>query len=207
MLQLFYSLTCSNSKLKNKEISHLRFMIYPIYVYGNPVLRKVSNTIDLEDPMLPELIENMFETMYHARGVGLAAPQIGKPLRIFILDSQPYQEIFPEEIPQKLVFINPQMEELFGNDVVLDEGCLSLPEIYEEVVRKNSVKINFWDEKGVEHKETFHGIVARIIQHEYDHIEGKVFTDRVSSLKKMILKRKLSDITDGKIKTNYKIKR
>jgi peptide deformylase len=182
-------------------------MIYPIHVYGNPVLRKVSQAVDLNDHSLPELIEDMFETMYSARGVGLAAPQIGKALRIFVLDSQPYQEIFPEEEPRKLVFINPQIEELFGESIALNEGCLSLPEIYEEVVRKSSVKINFWDEKGEYHKEVFHGIVARIIQHEYDHIDGKVFTDRVSTLKKMLLKRNLSDISDGKIKTNYKIKR
>ncbi len=182
-------------------------MLLPIYIYGNPVLRKSSQEVDLNDEGLQQLIDDMFETMYHARGVGLAAPQIGKNLRLFIIDSEPFKEIFPDVEIKKAVFINPTIEEEFGEDFTFNEGCLSLPEINAEVVRKSSIKITYWDENGIKHeKVTFSGYVARIIQHEYDHLEGKVFTDRVAPIKKMVLKRKLADIANGKVKPDYKIK-
>lgn len=182
-------------------------MLLPVYVYGNPILRKTAEEINLKDPSLPQLIKDMFETMYHAHGVGLAAPQIGKAIRIFVIDSEPFKEMYPDVQIKKSAFINPTIDEEFGNDFLFSEGCLSLPEIHEEVLRKSSIKITYWDENGLKHQsEIFSGIVARIIQHEYDHLEGKVFTDRVSPLKKMILKRKLVDIASGKVKPDYKIK-
>lgn len=182
-------------------------MLLPIYLYGNPVLRKISQEVALNDPTLPQLIEDMYETMYHARGVGLAAPQVGKNMRLFVIDSLPFKELFPEVEIKKAVFINPIIEEEFGGDFAFNEGCLSLPDINEEIIRKSSIKISYYDEKGDKHEGiTYSGLVARIIQHEYDHLEGKVFTDRVTPIKKMVLKRKLGDIANGKVKPDYKIK-
>ncbi len=168
-------------------------MVLPIYVFGHPILRKKATSIDMNYPELQTLLSDMFETMYQDQGVGLAAPQIGKSIRIDV-------EIF------KGVFINPVMVEEFGDDFVFSEGCLSLPDIHEEVTRKSEIRISFTDENGVEKTEHFKGLVARIIQHEYDHLEGRVFTDKLTSLKKMILKRKLTDIANGKSNANYKTK-
>lgn len=181
-------------------------MILPIYVYGHPVLRRKAQNVDLNDEALPQLIENMFETMYHSAGVGLAAPQIGKSLRLFVIDSEPFQELYPDEPTRKMAFINPTIIRRFGEEKVFNEGCLSLPGIHEDVMRPESIEIEYWDETLTHHKEIISGGVARIIQHEYDHIEGLVFTDHLTSLKKMILKRKLTDISVGKAPTSYKVK-
>ena len=181
-------------------------MILPIYVYGHPILRKKATPIDMNYPELQSLLDDMFETMYQDQGVGLAAPQIGKSIRIFVIDSSPFKEMYPDVELFKGAFINPVMLEEFGEDFVFNEGCLSLPEIHEDVTRKAEIKISYLDEHGVEKREHFKGLVARIIQHEYDHLEGQVFTDKLTSLKKMILKRKLTDIATGKLKANYKTK-
>ncbi|MBQ7551566.1 MAG: peptide deformylase [Bacteroidales bacterium] len=181
-------------------------MILPICVYGHPVLRRKAQDVDLKAEDLLQLIADMFETMYHSNGVGIAAPQVGKSLRIFVIDSEPFKELYPEEEPRKQAFINPTILQRYGEEVPFSEGCLSLPGINEEVLRPSTIEIEYWDEKLNHHKETISGGVARIIQHEYDHLEGTVFTDHLTSLKKMILKRKLSDIASGKTKPSYKIK-
>ncbi len=182
-------------------------MILPVYLYGEPVLRKTAKEVELTDENLSNFIADMFDTMYHAEGVGLAAPQVGKSIRVFVIDSTPYKEIYPEHEPFKGVFINPIITERFGSDFTLSEGCLSLPQISEDVVRKSDIHIEYYDEKGEFHESDINGILARIIQHEYDHLEGKVFTDNLPQIKKMVLKRKLNDIAGGKVKPAYKTKR
>lgn len=179
-------------------------MILPIYVYGEPVLRKISEEIDLDDPNLKQLVADMFETMYHANGVGLAGPQIGKAIRIFVIDSEPFKESYPNVRINKGAFINPIITKEWGDDFVFGEGCLSLPNLNEDVTRKSNIHIEYYDENGEFHDEDFDGLVARIIQHEYDHLEGRVFTDRLSQIKKMVLKGKLNDIATGKTKAAYK---
>src|SRR5574344_1067879 len=181
-------------------------MILPIYVYGHPILRRQAADVSLTDENLKTLIEDMYETMYHANGVGLAAPQIGKSLRLFVIDSAPYKEFYPNEDARKITFINPTITTRTGEEFPFNEGCLSLPEIHEDVMRQPAIAITYFDETLNQKTEHFEGVLARIIQHEYDHIEGMVFTDKLSSLKKMILKRKLSDIATGKTKPGYKIK-
>ncbi|MEG1556509.1 MAG: peptide deformylase [Bacteroidales bacterium] len=181
-------------------------MILPIYVYGHPILRKKAVNIEQKDPGLEQLIEDMFETMYHAQGVGLAAPQIGNSIRLFVIDSTAFREAYPEAEIFKGAFINPTILKEYGDDFSFNEGCLSLPDIHEDVIRKSEIEIEYMDEKGEIKNQTFNGFVARIIQHEYDHLEGQVFTDKVTPLKKMLLKRKLGDIATGKTKTNYKTK-
>lgn len=179
-------------------------MILPIYVYGHPVLRKKSKDITMDYPGLQELIANMTETMYHDQGVGLAAPQIGKAIRLFVIDSTPFQDSYPEEEPFKGVFINPVILEEFGDDFIFSEGCLSVPDVNADVTRKSQLKISYLDEQGVEQTRTFKGMSARVIQHEYDHLEGLMFIDKLTPLKKMTLKRKLTDIASGKHKPFYK---
>ncbi len=179
-------------------------MILPIYVYGEPVLRKISEEIDLDDANLKQLVADMFETMYHANGVGLAGPQIGKAIRIFVIDSEPFKENYPNVRIHKGAFINPIITKEWGDDFVFGEGCLSLPNLNEDVTRKSNIHIEYYDENGEFHDEDFDGLVARIIQHEYDHLEGRVFTDRLSQIKKMVLKGKLNDIATGKTKAAYK---
>lgn len=178
----------------------------PVYLLGNPVLRKKSIEITKEYPNLDTLISDMFETMYNADGVGLAAPQVGLNIRLFVIDSQPFCELYPELVPMKKVFINPIIIEEFGEPFAFVEGCLSVPDIHEEIIRKSEIKISYMDENGVSHTSHFDGVNARIIQHEYDHLEGKVFTDRVSTIKKMVLKKRLTDISSGKVKPKYKSK-
>lgn len=182
-------------------------MILPIYTYGEPVLRKISEDIDVTSAETQTLINDMFETMYHANGVGLAGPQIGKAIRIFVIDTEPFLESFPDAQVKKGAFINPVITEEWGDDFVFSEGCLSLPRISEDVTRKSNIHIEYYDEKGEFHEEDFNGIVARVIQHEYDHLEGKVFTDRLSQIKKMVLKRQLNDIAAGKVRADYKTHR
>jgi len=181
-------------------------MVYPITAYGHPVLRKVSEEIDEQYPDLKQLIDDMFETMYVTSGVGLAAPQIGKAIRLFVIDADPFKDEDPSAAGFKKVFINAYIEEESGKSWLFNEGCLSVPNIREDVSRKSKIKISYLDENFVEHIEEYDGLKARVIQHEYDHIEGKVFVDHLSPLKKSLLKRKLQDIVKGKVKVNYRMK-
>ena len=182
-------------------------MILPIYLYGQPVLRKTAVEVDLNDATLKTFVADLYETMYNADGVGLAAPQVGKSVRVFVVDSTPYKEIYPDHVTFKGAFINPTITDRFGQDVPFAEGCLSLPKINEEVIRKSDIHITYYDENGEFHDCDINGVLARIIQHEYDHLEGKVFTDNLSQIKKMVLKRPLNDIAGGKVHPAYKTMR
>lgn len=163
-------------------------MIYPITVYGDPLLRKVAQPIDKDFEGLNEFIENMFETMYHSDGVGLAAPQIGKSLRVFVIDASSAADEEPELEGFKKAFINPEILERTGDEWVMNEGCLSLPEIREDVSRPEHVKIKYLDENLEEHIEDYGGFAARVIQHEYDHLDGKLLIDHLNPLRKGSLK-------------------
>ena len=180
-------------------------MIYPITVYGEPLLRKTALPVAPDYPNLKQLVDDMFETMYHSDGVGLAAPQIGLSIRIFVVDASVAADEEPELKDFKKAFINPEILELRGDDWILNEGCLSLPEIREDVTRPEFVKIKYYDENFVEHVEEYGGFAARIIQHEYDHLDGKLLIDYLSPLKKRMLKSRLTNITKGKVKTAYRI--
>ncbi|WP_029035043.1 peptide deformylase [Salinimicrobium terrae] len=188
-------------------------MIIPIVAYGDPVLRKKAKEIPQDYPNLKELIDNMWESMYGAYGVGLAAPQVGLPIRIFMIDTSPFSEdIELSEDEQKelaglkKVFINPKILEETGDEWAFNEGCLSIPEVREDVFRKPEIKIEYFDEDFNKHTEEYKGLAARVIQHEYDHIEGILFTDKLSSLKKRLIKGKLSNISKGKIQIDYRMK-
>lgn len=180
-------------------------MILPITVYGNPVLRKVAEEIDENYKDLDKLISNMFETMYKAEGVGLAAPQINKSIRLMVIDATPFEEDEPDLKDFKKVFINPEILEFKGEKEAFNEGCLSLPGIREDVVRPTKIRINYLDENFVEHEEEWEGIKARIVQHEYDHLEGTLFIDHISPIKKRLLNGKLNAIAKGKTVPDYKI--
>lgn len=189
-------------------------MILPIVAYGNPVLRKVAEDIEPDYPGLKELIANMWETMYASNGVGLAAPQVNRPVRLFIVDSEQIIENMEDEEERaqypgdngiKKVFINAYVKELNGTPWAYNEGCLSIPRIREDVTRSESVTIEYEDEDFNLHTDTYTGISARVILHEYDHIEGKLFIDHLPALKKKLLKRKLNDISSGKVKVDYKM--
>ena len=180
--------------------------------YGSPVLRKMGSTITEDYPNLEELISNMRETMKNARGVGLAAPQIGAEIRLFLVDTSPFSEDdeLSEEEREILknfnkIFINPKILSEEGNDWAFNEGCLSIPNINEDVIRKDTLTIEYLDENFKKHVETINGLVARVVQHEFDHIEGVLFTDKLSSLKKRLLKKKLENISKGKIEVDYKM--
>lgn len=188
-------------------------MIYPIVAYGDPVLRKVAKDIDTNYPKLSELLDSMFETMYNAHGVGLAAPQIGMPIRLFIIDATPFAEdedLSEEEQKQlnglKKVFINAKMIDETGDEWPFNEGCLSIPDVREDVTRNANITIEYFDENFTKHTEKFSGLAARVIQHEYDHIEGILFTDKLSPLKKRLIKRRLANISKGKIKVDYRMR-
>lgn len=181
-------------------------MILPIVAYGDPVLRKVSEEIDETYSGLAELIKNMFETMYASNGVGLAAPQVNKSIRLFILDASPYTEEDEKLEGLKRVFINPVILEEEGTEWDFKEGCLSIPGIREDVSRKPRIVVEYYDESFNLHEETYDGLAARIIQHEYDHIEGVLFTDRINPFKRRLLKGKLNDITKGNVEVDYKMK-
>lgn len=188
-------------------------MILPIIAYGDPVLRKVAADITKDYTNLETLIENMWETMYNASGVGLAAPQIGLAIRMFVIDTTPFsddEDLSPEEQKAlngfKKVFINAKIEEETGDEWSFNEGCLSIPDIREDVSRKGTIKISYLDENFNQKSETYNGLLARVIQHEYDHIEGILFTDKLSSLKKRLLKGKLSNISKGKINADYRMR-
>ncbi len=184
-------------------------MIYPICVYGSPVLRKKTEAVKPDDPNLKTIISNMFETMYNASGVGLAAPQVGLSLRLFIVDGNPMDE--SEEDGEnmkgfKKVFINPEMISESGEEWGFEEGCLSIPNIRDEVWREETIQIKYYDEDFKLHTETFEGLKARIIQHEYDHIEGVLFTDHITGVKKQLMRRKLLKIAKGEGSAKYPIK-
>lgn len=188
-------------------------MILPIVAYGDTVLRKVAKDISQEYPKLDELISNMWETMYNAHGVGLAAPQVGLPIRLFVVDTTPFSddEDLSKEEQEKLngfkkVFINAKIVEETGKEWDFNEGCLSIPEVREDVKRKPEITISYVDENFQPHTETYDGLLARVIQHEYDHIEGIMFTDKLSSLKKRLLKGRLEKISKGKIDVDYKMR-
>jgi len=185
-------------------------MILPIVAYGTPVLKKKAVDITQDYPGLADLIANMFDTMKNAKGVGLAAPQVGVSVRLFIIDAAPYLDEGEEDKENltnfRKVFINAQIVDENGNNWKFNEGCLSIPNIREDVERKPKLRIKYLDENFVEHDEKYDGVRARIIQHEYDHIEGVLFTDRINPLRKQLLKRKLTDISKGNIDVNYKMK-
>ncbi len=181
-------------------------MKLPIVAYGEPVLKKVAADIDDTYPDLPQLIENMFDTMYAASGVGLAAPQIGLSIRLFVIDATPFAEDDAALIDFKKVFINAQILEESGKEWKFNEGCLSIPDIREDISRKPELILSYYDENWNHHEEKFDGLAARVIQHEYDHIEGKLFTDRISTLRKTLLKSKLDAIAKGNVKTGYKMR-
>ncbi len=179
-------------------------MILPIYAYGQPVLRKKAASIDAEYPQLKALIDNMFETMYDSNGIGLAAPQIGVSIRLFIVDGSEIENIKPKKF--KEVFINPIIEDEFGTEWEFEEGCLSIPDVRAHVKRKGELTIRYFDQNWNEHVKTFNGMAARIIQHEYDHLEGILFTDRIGPLKRNMLKRRMDGITQGRVNVDYKMK-
>ena len=188
-------------------------MILPIYAYGDPVLRRIGKEIDKEYPELEQLIENMKETMHNAFGVGLAAPQIGKAIRLFIVDTSPFAEDKELDDDERAflkdynkVFINAKMIKEEGDEWAFSEGCLSIPDIREDVFRNEEITIEYYDENFEKHKEVINGLAARVVQHEYDHIEGVLFTDKVSSLKKRLLKKRLDNISKGKIEVEYRMK-
>ena len=181
-------------------------MILPIVGYGNPVLKKIAGEIDASYPGLEKLLEDMWETMYNASGVGLAAPQVGKPIRIFIVDASPFEDEEEELKDFKKVFINAQILEETGEEWFFNEGCLSFPELREDVLRKPRIRIKYQDEKFNTIEEEYDGIAARIIQHEYDHIEGIVFVDRITPLKRRLIKSKLTNIIKGVTQPAYKMK-
>lgn len=190
-------------------------MIFPIVAYGHPVLRQVAANITPDYPGLVKLIEDMWETMYASNGVGLAAPQINKPIRLFVMDSaqvfanmdeeEKAENTYPDTPGTKQVFINAHLVEETGDDWAYNEGCLSIPKIREDVYRAEEVTIAFMDEKFEKHTKTFEGITGRIVLHEYDHIDGKLFIDHLPLLKRKLYKRKLDDISKGAIKVDYKM--
>ncbi len=181
-------------------------MKLPVYLYGHPVLRNVSEDITPEYEGLRELVGNMYETMYASDGVGLAAPQIGRNDRIIVIDASPLEESFPELAGKKLTLINPRLEVLDGEEVTRGEGCLSLPGLSENVKRVEHVRLRWLDEDFKEHEEEFEGFFARILQHEYDHLEGKVYIDRISPIRKQLIRAKLNNIVAGKIRCDYPVR-
>ncbi len=188
-------------------------MILPIVAYGDPVLRKKATDISQDYKALDALIENMYETMYNAHGVGLAAPQIGLPIRLFIIDCEPFSnddELSEDEQKSlaelKQTFINANILEETGDEWAFNEGCLSIPDVREDVFRKEKITISFYDENFTHQTKTYDGLAARVIQHEYDHIEGVLFTDKLSPLKRRLIKSKLTNISKGKIEVDYRMK-
>lgn len=181
-------------------------MILPIYTYGQPVLRKVAEDITPDYPDLPQLIENMKETLVQADGVGLAAPQIGLPIRVVIIDLRPLADDMPEFADFRKTFINAHILETEGEEDVFEEGCLSLPGIHEKVTRPTRVHVHYMDEQFVEHEEWAEGYLARVMQHEFDHLEGRMFIDRISPLRRQMNKGKLNALLAGKAHCEYKVK-
>ena len=196
-------------RLQNTLRFNIDIMILPVIAYGDPVLKKKADEIDENYPNLKELIENMFETMYASNGVGIAAPQIGRSIRLFVIDASAVAEGEdgdPSCEDFKRVFINPIIFEESGTEWSCEEGCLSIPRIREDVKRKPKLKIEYYDENWELYEEELEGFAARVVQHEYDHIEGILFTDRINPLRKQLLKGKLRDIQKGNINTDYRMK-
>lgn len=188
-------------------------MIIPIYGYGEPVLRQVATEITPDYPNLKDIIANMYDTMYNAYGVGLAAPQVGMAIRLFVIDTEPFSDsdnLSKEEQEQlknfKKTFINAKILKEEGKEWAFNEGCLSIPDVREDVVRHERITIEYCEEDFVRKTEVFDGLIARVIQHEYDHIEGVLFTDKISMLKKTLIKKKLQNIMDGKAFPDYRMK-
>ncbi len=191
-------------------------MILPIVVYGDPVLRKKCVEVDKDFPNLTQIIKDMYETMYDANGVGIAAPQVGKAIRLFLVDASPFAELDEDEEPEfteeemkqmngfKKTFINATITEEVGEEWKFNEGCLSIPKIREDVLRKPKITIEYYDENFKKHTETYDGVIARVIQHEYDHIEGILFTDKINPFKRKLISGKLTDISNGKFRADYK---
>ena len=181
-------------------------MILPITAYGHPVLKKKGDKIDQDYPELSKLIDDMFETMYNSNGIGLAAQQVNRAIRLFVIDATPYEEEYPEVKDFKKVFINAEIVDEDGEEIELEEGCLSVPEIREYVKRPDVIYLNYYDEKfNFYEAERFEGLIARIIQHEYDHTDGMLFVEKLPQIKKVLLKRKLNDISNGKVDPGYKM--
>lgn len=191
-------------------------MIFPIVAYGDPVLKKVGVDIDKDYPGLEQFIADMFDTMYDASGVGLAAPQVGRSIRLFVIDPSPFAEDTDDDGKPleeykglkglKKVFINAKILEEEGEEWKFNEGCLSIPKIREDVLRLPKIRIQYYDEHFKKHIETYEGVAARIIQHEYDHIDGRLFVDRINPMRRKMLKGKLDDITKGKVDVAYKMR-
>nr|WP_294938542.1 peptide deformylase [uncultured Flavobacterium sp.] len=188
-------------------------MILPIIGYGDPVLRKMGEEISKDYPNLKEVIANMYDTMYNAFGVGLAAPQVGLAIRLFIVDTEPFSDSddLSKEEQEKLhgfkkTFINAKILKEEGEEWGFNEGCLSIPDVREDVFRHETITIEYYDEDFNKHTDVYDGLIARVIQHEYDHIEGILFTDRISSLKKRLISKKLQNIMEGKTRPDYKMK-
>ena len=181
-------------------------MILPVIAYGDPVLKKKAEEIKKNHPRLPEIIADMFETMYNAKGVGLAAPQIGLSIRLFVVDAAPFAEDNEELKDFKRVFINAHLVKEEGNKWKFNEGCLSIPGVREDVFRKPEIEIEYVDENFVKQKEKFKGTAARIIQHEYDHIEGVLFTDRISAMRRQLIRGSLKNISIGDVDVDYKMR-
>lgn len=188
-------------------------MILPIVGYGDPVLRKVCDNVTSEYPNLNEFIANMYDTMYNAYGVGLAAPQVGEAIRVFVIDTEPFsdsEDLSKEEQAQlkgfKQTFINAKMLKEEGEEWGFNEGCLSIPDVREDVYRNEKITIEYFDENFNKKTEVYDGLIARVIQHEYDHIEGILFTDKISTLKRTLIKKKLQNIMDGKARPDYRMR-
>ena len=182
-------------------------MILPIYLYGQPVLKKVAEDINADYPNLKELIENMFDTMHHASGIGLAAPQIGLAIRLVVVDLDVISEDEPEFKDFRRVYINAHIVETSDETDTMEEGCLSLPGIHEKVTRPSRIHVKYLDENFVEHDEWVDGFLARVMQHEFDHLEGKVFSDRLSPLRRQMNKNRLNNLVKGNVSCDYKVKR
>jgi peptide deformylase len=182
-------------------------MTLPIYVYGHPALRKVTRNISPDYPQLQTLLENMYETMYQAEGIGLAAPQIGLEDRILVMDLSPYGKDDPSCAGFKKALINAHIVERSGEEIPIEEGCLSVPNIHEKVLRPSRIRIQYLDENLQPHDEVYEGYKARVIQHEYDHLDGILFVDRIAGIRKQLIRSKLNKIMTGNFQCSYKVKR
>jgi peptide deformylase len=188
----------------NRKTEQRITMTYPIFIYGHPLLRKVAQDIDEDYPDLQQVIADLFETMYKSEGVGIAAPQIGKSIRIFVIDGAPLKDDVPAMADFKKVFINAHVTEKSGTLQPMSEGCLSIPNLREEVNRESHIRIEYYDEDWTFHDEVYEGYAARVIQHEYDHVDGILFTDRISPLRKRLIRGKLAAISKGKFEAEYR---
>lgn len=189
----------------NNQTINNSTMILPIVAYGHPTLKKISEPITPDYPDLDKLLADMWETLAHSEGVGLAAPQVNRSIRLFVVDGNPFYPDYPDGKDFKQAFINAELLETFGDEVPFKEGCLSLPNIYEEVMRPDKIRIKYLDENFQEHEEVFEGVRARIIQHEYEHLQGHVLVDDIAPLRKVLLQSKLKSIMDGRCDVDYRM--